>query len=154
MAPRLRSNYCKKITLSNLDKYYEYCVKKVKSFTSDSLDLRQVEQKKLESPSAEHFKQVNESRRNLITADGYRVEARSLNLKKRERGCESMDEISTPKLVETTQDTNFWKNQLDVKTPDFTVVSHQSAKISYSSFCRKRPRASKRYTPACDRERD
>ena len=36
---KLKSNYCKRITLSNLEKYYEYCVKKVqeKPFTSSEL---------------------------------------------------------------------------------------------------------------------
>ena len=46
MAPRLKSHYCKKITLSNLDKYYEHCVKTVKSGISTSLDFKAGEVKK------------------------------------------------------------------------------------------------------------
>ena len=40
MGVRLKSHYCKKITLSNLDKYYEHCVKAVRSGVSNSMDCR------------------------------------------------------------------------------------------------------------------
>ena len=39
MVPKLKSHYCKKITLSNLDKYYEHCVKTVRSGISTSFDF-------------------------------------------------------------------------------------------------------------------
>ena len=29
--PKVKSHYCKKITLTNVDKYYEFCLKKMKS---------------------------------------------------------------------------------------------------------------------------
>lgn len=29
--PKLKSHYCKKITLTNVDKYYEFCLKKMKA---------------------------------------------------------------------------------------------------------------------------
>ena len=39
----MKSNYCKRITLSNVNKYYEYCLKKVqaKTFTSQQLQSSQ-----------------------------------------------------------------------------------------------------------------
>ena len=46
MVPKLKSHYCKKITLSNLDKYYEHCVKTVRSGISTSLDFKVSEIKK------------------------------------------------------------------------------------------------------------
>ena len=46
VAPKLKSHYCKKITLSNLDKYYDYCVKNVRSIVSRSLDIKPNELRK------------------------------------------------------------------------------------------------------------
>ena len=46
MVPKLKSHYCKKITLSNLDKYYEHCVKTIRSGISTSLDFKASEVKK------------------------------------------------------------------------------------------------------------
>jgi hypothetical protein len=34
--PKLKSNYCKRITLTNVDKYYELCLKKVKAISNVS----------------------------------------------------------------------------------------------------------------------
>jgi hypothetical protein len=35
-SPKIKSNYCKRITLTNVDKYYELCLKKVKDIGNTS----------------------------------------------------------------------------------------------------------------------
>ena len=42
---KLKSNYCQKITMSNLEKYYEYCVKKVQNKMISSQEVSFFEKK-------------------------------------------------------------------------------------------------------------